>query len=555
MKNIFRFLKVYRPNALWAVSGILLSLVTNLANIALMALAGWFIASMGIAGAAGVTMNYFTPAAGIRALAITRTLGRYAERLVTHDATLRMTTAFRPWIYAHIEPLAPEGLAAYHSSELFGRLRSDVDVLERFYLGAVAPICVGIAGVFIMSAALFFIAPALALAGLAFLLLAGACIPLALHKVSCPRYAGITRDLSLFRRGATEFIQGMGELTVYDSVRQRRQALERQSENIMRQQLALARAQAWAQGATALLVGASAVAALAIGILLLESGRLNPAMLAALPLVAIACFDLVLPLPAALQNLQSAEEAAARIFEIVDKAAALKTGSRQTAATPDFELKFSNVTFGYGEGPLFKNRSFTLKGGGVISLEGASGSGKSTVAALLTGLCTLATGDITVNGVSIRACDPDDWRRQFAVAEQRPYIFLGTFRSNLLLARPEATADELDRACALAGLSDEIQAMPQGYDTYLGEGGAKLSGGQIRRLAIARAVLKDAPCLILDEPEEGLDRKQARAILQAVLEHAASRKKAVLLISHDKTGQNFSRHTRFDLGEMASRRS
>ena len=177
MKDLLRLLRLLGPYRGWMALGGLLALVTLIANVTLMATSGWFIAAMAVAGASGASMNYFTPAALIRAAAILRTVGRYLERLVTHEATLRQLAGMRVWFYAHLEPLAPARLQQLHSGDLLSRIRSDIDALDNLYLRTLVPVAVAVAGLALCTAYLAAFDPGVALFTLGMLLAAGVLLP------------------------------------------------------------------------------------------------------------------------------------------------------------------------------------------------------------------------------------------------------------------------------------------------------------------------------------------------------------------------------------------
>lgn len=531
MSIMLRLLKLLHAERGWMVLGVMLGTLTVLANIALMAVSGWFIAAMGIAGVAGAMLNYFTPAAIIRGLAITRTAGRYGERLLTHDATLRVTARLRVWLYGHIERLPPLTLTGLHSGDLFGRLRSDIDQLEKFYLGMLVPLGVAALSMIGIAIGLALVAPALLPWMLLALLLVGVALPLWLQRASQTMQVEISQQSTLLRAKLAETWQGAAELMVYGAAPAAITVIDDITHRIdiarRRQQLLAMIAQALSQ----LIMQSVAVGALAVMAQAILMRQIDAADIAMLPLLCMACFDAVLPLAAALQNWHGMKMAALRVFALVDQAQ-IAPENVQTVPHDDFILQIDRPVFGYGETVLRGDIDLQLRAGETLAIVGPSGIGKSTLVGLLAGLWLPTGGDIRLNGVSVAACDPDQWRGFFSVAEQRPHIFTGTIRQNLLVAHPAATMDDIDSACQLAGLQDDIAQLPVGLDTMLGEHGLGLSGGQIRRLSIARALLKPCRCLILDEPTDSLDAAFASAMMQRILADTAARQMAVIVVTH-----------------------
>lgn len=531
MSDLRRFLRLYRPYRFQVGLGIFLSLTTLAASIALLTVSGWFIAAMGLAGVAGVSMNYFTPAAIIRAMAIIRTGGRYAERLVTHDAALKVTASFRQWFYDRLEPLAPAGLGDLRSADLFGRMRSDIDGLERFYLNALVPLCTGIVALAIIAIGLLLFDPLLALTELVLLAIAGIALPLLTRRFSQADHDMLSHKLSEMRIDLTDSLQGMQELMVYGGFDPAVHRIMTGSDRVIAAQTRIAGRDAVAQGLTVFCMGLAVAAGLLVAAPLTASG-IDSAMLAAIPLLCLACFDAVLQMPAALNAWHGAALSARRIFAIADWNALLHEA---TTAVPDasFQLAFDHVAFAYDTEAVLKDVSFTLTAGQTLALTGRSGSGKTSIINLCVGFWQPTAGTVRLNGADIATCAPDSVRRQFGVALQKPYLFTDTIRANLLLANPSATPEDMERVCRVAGIADTIRAMPEAYETFLQENGRSLSGGQLRRLAIARALLKPAACLVLDEPGEGLDKALEAKVLRDVLDFATARGQAVIVCIHD----------------------
>ncbi len=532
MKNLARFLALYKPCAGQAALGIALSLAALASGIGLLAVSGWFITAMGIAGAAGVTMNYFTPAAVIRALAIVRTTGRYAERLVNHDAALKVTARFRQWFYERLEPLAPAGLQDLHSGDVFARLRGDIDSLEKFYLNGAVPLCTAVLALIGVAAGLAFYSPALAVVETLLLVVSGFAVPLALRRAGAQDQAAADQALRAARIDLTDTLQAMGELLVYGNPARRLSAFDDRDRGLTDAQARINRRDNLAQGLLVLCMGMAVAAGLWIVMPLVQSGRFGAAQLGLIPLLCLACFDAVLLVPPALQAFEGAKVAAARIFTVADRHPSVPLSSARTIPDGAFHLEIRRLSFSYGGDRVLDGLSLDLRAGGMTVLVGPSGAGKSTVLNLLAGFWRCAPGMMFLNGCDLAMSDPDSARARFAFAAQKPYLFAGTIRSNLALADPAATDAMMEEACAAAGLSELIQGLPGGYDAYIGENGVKLSGGQMRRLSLARALLKPADCLVLDEPGEGLDRALEVNVLRSAVALARRRGQAVLLCLH-----------------------
>ena len=533
---LWRLWKLFKPYWGWMALGIVLSLVTILANVGLMALSGWFIASMAIAGVAGASIDYFSPAAGIRGFAILRTGSRYAERLVTHEATFRVLSELRHWFYLHLEPLAPAVLQNYHSGDLLSRIRADIDALENVYLRIIAPVVVA------FIASLFFVYflsrfdNSLALAELVLLLIAGVIMPLIVNRLSRQSGENIVVISTELRTQVVDSVQGLGELLIYGAAEQQAQKIDNLSHDLLVQQAKMARYNGLSQAVLSLCANTALLLIVFITIPLITTAGLSPANLPMLALFTLASFEAVLALPLAFQTLPETLAAARRIFAIVDAKPLVTEPKGDSPQVAHHDIEFNNVCFRYSKesSKVLDNVSFTLKTGSCLGVVGASGIGKSSIINLLLRFWEANSGEIRFGGYKIGQFKSDDIRQYFAVVTQQNHFFNSTIKRNLLLANRDASNAQLEEVCRVAQIHDFIESLDDGYDTWVGEAGFKLSGGQLKRLTIARALLKNAPVLILDEPAEGLDSKTEKAVLDAVLEY--KKDSSILLITHRKVG-------------------
>jgi ATP-binding cassette subfamily C protein CydC len=506
--------------------------MTLLANVALMAVSGWFIASMALAGLAGVTMNYFTPAALIRAFAILRTGGRYAERLVTHEATFRLLASLRVWFYSHLEPLAPARLMQYRSADLASRIQTDIDTLDHVYLRFIVPVCVAVAGVAILLAVMAVFSRNVALSTGFFLLLAGALLPMYVQRRGVQPGMQLVARRTVLRAATVDGLQGQAELRVYGATERQAQLIRQLSDQQIEAQRSLSQLTGFSQASVGLLAGLALWFAVLFTVPLVSTGQLDMPMLPMLALFVMASFEAVMPLPQAFQILGEALAAARRLFEIIDAQPSVSVSSVPSPVLGEADLRICGLGFRYDEAAPWVLQRFDLDlpVGGRLALVGASGAGKSSLVNVLMRFWEYQAGTVHLGGFDLRAFQPEALRKHIAVLSQDAYIFNATVLDNLLLARPEASELEVVAACTAAQIHDFILSLPQGYHTELGEAGALLSGGQARRIAIARAFLKDAPVLILDEPTEGLDGPTQRDLLAAIA--ALMENRTVLLITH-----------------------
>jgi len=536
MNELHRLWQLFRPYRTWMLVGTLAAILTLLANVTLMAAAGWFLTAMAAAGAAGVAMNYFTPAALIRGSAMIRTAGRYGERLVNHEATFRLIASLRVWFYQHLEPLAPARLQQYHSGDLLSRIRADIDALDNLYVRVLVPVAVANVSIVLFTIFLLFYHPLLALSGLTFLVLAGVGLPIWSQARGLAPGRRIAEDEAALRTAVIDGVQGLAELTLYGAAERQARHIDSLSRRLIADQTRLSSDHGLTQAAVGLCASLSLWVLLWIAIPLVDDGRLMPPQLAMLALFTLASFEAVAPLPQAFQMLGRTLAAAHRLFAIVDTEPAVAEPSTPSPRPERFDIEFADVRFSYPDAPRPAVSGIRLQvpQGTRAAVIGATGSGKSTLFNLLLRFWAPDSGSIRVGGHDILDFHGDDLRRHIAVVSQHTHLFDATIRENLLIANPDAPQTAIEAACRVAQIHDFIAELPEGYDTWVGETGVRLSGGQGRRIAVARALLKDAPILLLDEPTEGLDAATERDLMQALDTLMVGR--TVLLITHRPAG-------------------
>ncbi|MDE2119311.1 MAG: thiol reductant ABC exporter subunit CydC [Betaproteobacteria bacterium] len=530
--DLLRLWRLLAPQRGWMLGAAVVTLLALCANVGLLAVSGWFIAAMALAGVAGGAINYFTPAALIRALAIARTGGRYAERLLTHEATLRILARLRVWLYLVIEPLAPARLDLLRSADLLSRLQADIDTLDQVYLRLLLPAGVGAVAVLGMlgAMALFSVPVALLVAG--WLLLAGVGVPWWAWRRGRRAAREALELRNALRVEAGDALAGALELRVYGAEAAWLRRVDAASQQLLLRQRALSELAGSSGAAAGLCANLALASALALGLPAVIAARLPAHDLPMLALFALATFEAVAPLPLAFQLLGEMLAAARRVFELAEMPSAVAEPAQPAARPAGFELQLRGLRMRYADDApwVLDGVDLELAPGARLALVGGSGAGKSSLLHVLTRLRDYQQGSVRIGGRELRELRGDDARAMFAVVGQHDYLFHGSVLDNLLLADPRATPARIEAACRAARLHDVIQSFPEGYQTPLGEGGALLSGGQARRLSIARALLKDAPVLLLDEPAEALDAATQRELFEALAE--AMRGRTVLLISH-----------------------
>jgi ATP-binding cassette subfamily C protein CydC len=532
LKVFARLLGLSRRYWAWMALGALLSTVTVLANIGLMAVAGWFLAAMAAAGAAGSLINYLLPSALIRLFAILRAGGRYLERLVTHEATFRLLSELRVWFYERLEPLAPARLEHYRGSDLLSRIQSDIDTLHHAYLRVLAPVLVAVLGVAIVVTSLSLYSSRVALLALVLLLVAGAAMPLIMRRAGERSGAWVVETRAALRATLVDSVQGMGELRVYGAAQRQAEQIEHLTRRISAEQMRLSRLSGVSEGSVGLCANFAMWGTLLIAVALVSSGALQPPELPMLALLVLASFEAVGPLPLAFQKLGETFAAARRIFELVDAQPQIVPVHAPSPRPLDASLTLRGVRLRYDDrGPwALDGLDLDLATGKCVAVVGPSGAGKSSIVRVAVRFREYQEGEVRLGGHDLRTYRPEDVRDLIAVVSQDTHLFNTTIMENLRIAAPDADEQAVIRAARTAQIHDFIAGLPEGYETYVGEAGVRLSAGQARRVAIARALLKDAPILLLDEPTENLDPQTERDVLEAIDRLMVGR--TVLLITH-----------------------
>ncbi|MFD7625154.1 thiol reductant ABC exporter subunit CydD [Streptomyces sp. NPDC059851] len=514
--------------------GLLLGALAVGCSVGLMAVSGWLISR---ASQQPPVLHLMVAVTATRTFGIGRAVFRYAERLVSHDAVLRMLSDLRVSVFRRLERIAPAGLPAQRRGDLLARLVADADALQDYWLRWLLPagtaVLVGGGSVaftaWLLPEAGAALAVGLLAAGIGVPLVSGACSRRAERRLAPARGELATRTADL--------LTGTAELTVAGALGQRKDAV-RESDRILTAIAARgAAATGLGSGLSALVCGLTVMAAAAFAAGAVQDGRLSGVAMAVAVLTPLAAFEAVSGLPQAVQFRQRVRRSAERVYEVIDAPApvAEPEQSARVPASP-FPLVLAGITARHPgqEGDALHGLDLTLEAGRRIAVVGVSGAGKSTVALVLLRFLDPRAGSYTLGGTDARLLDGDEVRRIVGLCAQDAHIFDSSVRENLRLARPGASEEELRGALAAARLLEWADGLPDGLDTLVGEHGERISGGQRQRLALARALLADFPVLLLDEPAEHLDLATADALTADLL--AATEGRTTVLITHRLAG-------------------
>ncbi len=552
MKELWPFIRMLGAHRGWVVLGVLLSLVTLLSAIGLLTLSGWFISASALAGATALgakQFNYFTPGAGVRGFAIFRTVGRYFERITTHEATFRVLAHLRSWFYRHLEALGPARLQSYRSADLLNRLVADINALDNLYLRVLVPTLVaGIVGVLVVMFIATF-STAVALVTAAGLLLAGVLLPWGAQLAGRRTGRSQLLLLSRLRTHLLALVQGQADLQIYGGVTPAIEKIHQAECKLQQTQLRMALISGLTTAMLTLIGGLTGIAALLLGIDLVHEGLIAPAQLAMLVFCVLAVFEAVAPLPLAFQYWSKTSAAAGRLTEITQQEADIRFPDRGVDPVQPGQLAFDAVCFRYVKDVPRALEQFSLSvvPGEHVLILGHTGSGKSSIINLLARFYEAEAGCVSLAGQSVQAYDEATLRAQMSVLSQPVQLFAGSVADNLRLADPQASEQQMMGVLGQVMLADALGEDPLAYQ--VGESGSRLSGGQRKRLGLARALLKPAPLLLLDEPTEGLDAGTEAAVVAAML--AGCQGRTLLMISHHlQMAEHFDRIVVLDRGRV-----
>ncbi|WP_368760259.1 heme ABC transporter ATP-binding protein/permease CydC [Klebsiella michiganensis] len=535
MRALWPYLALYKRHKWLLLLGIVLAIVTLLASIGLLTLSGWFLSASAVVGVAGIySFNYMLPAAGVRGAAIIRTAGRYFERLVSHDATFRVLQHLRVFTFSKLLPLSPAGLARFRQGELLNRVVADVDTLDHLYLRVISPLVGALVVILVVTVGLSVLDVTLALTLGGIMLLTLLVMPPLFYRAGKPAGESITRLRGQYRQHLTSWLQGQAELMLFNASDRYRQQMEKTEARWLDAQRRQAELTALSQ-ALMLLIGGIAV----IAMLWLASagvgGNTQPgALIALFVFCALAAFEALTPVTGAFQHLGQVIASAKRITQITEQEPEVAFPQGEGQTLDRVSLRLHQVTFSYPQqpSPALEKVSLQIEAGEHIAILGRTGCGKSTLLQLLTRAWDPAEGEILLNNQPLGQFNEATLRRAMSVVPQRVHLFSATLRDNLLLASPGASDARLAQTLERVGLAKLLE--DSGLNSWLGEGGRQLSGGELRRLAIARALLHDAPVMLLDEPTEGLDATTESQILDLLAE--VMREKTVLMVTHRLRG-------------------
>lgn len=536
MRALLPFLRLFKFAKLPLFLGLVLMITGLASSIGLLTTSGWFLAATAIAGL-GTLFNFFYPSASVRGLAIGRTLFRYFEKLVTHDATFRILAKLRVQVFEKIIPLSPAVLNRYRNSDLLNRLVSDVDTLDSLYLRLIAPFITAIFVILAMCIGLSFVNAPLALGLGVSLLLLVLVIPTVFYQLGKKFGDKLVHSRALYRTQFLEFIQAQAELLLFNAEDKLRDNMAKTEANWQADQQKEANLSGFST-ALSLFLNGLIIAAMLWFSSQAEFGNdeYRMAFIALFTFAALASFEILMPLGSAFLHIGQVIASAERVTDIIEQQPLVTFNGKaefDQNATTLIEAKDLSFTYPERQNRALENLNLTIQKGKKVAILGKTGSGKSTLLQLLVRNYDANQGQLFLAGKPIADYAEDTLRSQFCFLTQRVHVFSDTLRQNLQFASAVNISDEkMIEVLNQVGLGKLLE-QEQGLDIWLGDGGRPLSGGEQRRLGLARILLNDAPILLLDEPTEGLDRETERQILRLILAHAEN--KTLIMVTHRLT--------------------
>jgi thiol reductant ABC exporter CydC subunit len=537
--------------------GALAALVATACSVALLACGAWLIAR---AAQRPPIIALSVAVVGVRAFAVGRAVLRYVERLVTHDATLRVLVDLRVSVFQRLERLAPAGLPAFRRGDLLARLVGDVESVQDVFLRALVPWVTGTAVGLLAATGVLLLLPVAGAALLAAVVSVAGVVPWLTRRWARQAEEGALQARARLSEEVVDTFERLPELSAYGDMGRRTASIAALDAELARHLDRAARIKGLGAAAVGLATGGAVWCALFVGVPAVRSGALPSVLLAVVVLVPLALAEVLTPLPATVAEIVRSTGAATRVLEVLDAPLpVIEPAHPRPLPAPPYRLRTRELSARWAGQPddALRYVDLDLPAGRRVAVVGESGSGKTTLAMVLLRFLDPSDGRVTLSGsdgreVDLRDLAGDDVRTVVGLLAQDAHIFNSTIWENVRLARPQATPAEVREALRRAGLLDWVDRLPDGLDTWVGEHGERMSGGERQRLALARALLADFPVLVLDEPGEHLDLATSEALLADVLTAAADR--TVLTITHRLHGlEGFDEIVVFDGGRVVER--
>lgn len=529
IKTFFKILSLGSQYKYWMILAALMGFFTVGSGIGLMMTSSYLIASAAIQ-----TPIYQLQVAivGVRFFGISRGVFRYLERYISHEVTFKLLSKLRVWFFKSLEPIVPSKKFDFTTGNLLSRSIEDIENLEHIFVRVISPPFIFVTTAILMFTLLSIFQIKYSVIFLVMFIGSAVGIPLLTYLLSKNLGEKIVSLKSQLKDIAVDSLQGLPELLVYDKQESWREEFNEIQNKLLNTEYKMNLIQGLHESLTGLSMNLTVLILLYASIPDVTAGILNGVYLSVISIGIMASFEIVFQIPLAFQYLNKSIESAKRLFEITEQ----KITEGQTAFNyvddfKNYDLRVDNISFSYDEKKdSIKNVTFELKQNQIIAIVGSSGAGKSTIVNLLTKLWQYDNGDIYIGNVSYKNISAEKIREIISVVPQKVHLFTGTIKENLLISKDNATDEELYHALKQAQLLDFVESLPDKLNTNIGELGKKLSGGESKRLILARALLRNSKILILDEITSQVDNITERKILESIAQLRS--RYGIILITH-----------------------
>ncbi len=528
IKTFFKIVSLGKEYKYWMLLSAIIGFLTVGSGIGLMMTSSYLIAKAAIQ-----TPIYQLQVAivGVRFFGISRGVFRYLERYISHNVTFKLLAKFRVWFFKTLIPIVPSKTIDLSSGDLLSRSIEDIESIEHIFVRVISPpfifvatsiLMFGLLSIFSLTYSLIFI----------FMFVASAIgIPLLTFLLSNKTGKKIISLKSKLKEFSIDNIQGLSELIFYNQKDRWINDFYELNNELVKSEKKMNNIQALHESLTGLMMNLTVVVMLLSAIPDVTSGILEGVYLSVISIGIMVSFEAVVQIPQAFQYLGKSTEAGSRLFEITSTSNYQPEQNALNEFPLDYNLRLDNISFSYtNKANALSNISFSLHSGERIAIIGASGAGKSTLVNILTKLWDYNSGDIFLGSLNYKNISDDRIRNIISVVPQKVHLFTGTIKDNLLIAKPDATDDELMLALSEVNLNTFVNDLPEKLNTNIGELGKKLSGGESKRLTIARGLLKNSPIIIFDEINSHVDNLTEKKILETVSK--IPKDKSILFITH-----------------------
>ncbi len=529
IKTFYKILLLGKEYKYWMMLAALIGFFTVGSGIGLMMTSAYLIAKAAIQ-----TPIYQLQVAivGVRFFGIARGVFRYLERYISHEVTFKLLAKFRVWFFKSLVPLVPSKTRDLTSGDLLTRSVEDIESLEHIFVRVISPVLVFVGVALLMFFLLLMFGTSYAVVFIFMFLTSAVVIPFLTFMLSKELGKKIVLLKSSLKEFAVDGIAGMQELIVFGKREQWIMEFEQMQNELNVAERKMNKIISFHEGLSGLAMNITVAVMLFIAIPDVTASILNGVYLTVITIGIMASFEIITQIPLAFQFLTKSVEAGNRLFEIADKEVVVnKTNVYENIKLDGFDIAVDNISFSYEkESNTLSNVSFSIKKNKKTAIVGASGSGKSTIVNLLARLWKYDSGEISIGNLSYNKLDEEQIRNLISVVPQKVHLFTGTVKDNLVIAKQNATDEELYNALQQVDMKKTIEELPEKLNTNIGEYGKKLSGGEAKRLSIARALLRNTPILVFDEINSHVDSITERKILDSIKN--ISRDKGILFITH-----------------------